>query len=190
MVSIDSETTNIYTALTIAIIVGLILHLPITPASAEMEKLDKSSMQDITAKEGLGIRLNLRLGVGSSWDNFNDDSSVSDNDLEIKDGDGRGSGNTAWLAFHEIFGTITPVNANDNTLFADASPDVIQFTAPNPFTGINLTIDDISTPTSSGSERTAELGSVTLGDNDPDGDNDYLDGKASFDFHNTKLKIF
>lgn len=160
-----------------------------TPAQAEMEKLEDSSLGEVTGEGGLGVRLNLRFEVGSGWENPNDNGEGS-GDLRIEDDDGTGGGNTGWLYLQHIFGTITPQNSGDNVIHIDANPDVIQFSQGGSFTGINLSIGDIAVQTSSTGCCDDELASITIGNNASDADNDYVDGQGSLDFHNTKLKIF
>jgi hypothetical protein len=173
----------------LSIIVSMGLLVSFSPDAHALESMDEKDMRDVTAQEGLGVRLNIRFEVDSSWDNANDDSE-GDGDIRIEDSDGRGGGNTGWLYFQHIYGTITPQNSGDNVIKLDANSNFIQFSQGGPFTGINLSIGDIAVQNSSTACCDPELASITIGDNAADSDNDYVDGKGSVDFHNTKLKLF
>lgn len=154
-----------------------------------LEAMDDETMSEVTGEGGLGVRLNLRFEVSSTWDNANDDSE-GDGDIRIEDSDGLGGGSTGWLYLQHIYGTISPENSGDNIINIDANNNVIQFSQGGPFTGINMSIGDIAVQDSSSSCCDDELASITIGNNAADSDNDYVDGKGSIDFHNTKLQIF
>lgn len=132
-----------------------------------LESLDESEMSTVTGADGLGVQLNLQISSGG---------------FQIKDNDGRfGGGAQGWLALDLITADISPTNTNDNTIFIDANSNAIVFSAPNPITG-SLTIDEIEARQNRTSVSTPEIAAITIGD--------FSDGTASFNFHNTRLKIF
>lgn len=175
--------------ITISLLLCLGVAFVFSPAVAEMQPLDSNTMSSITGAGGLGVQIDLRLNVSESWQNANDNSE-GNGEFTVEDDDGLGSGSSGWLYLQHIYGTISPESSGDNILHIDAGPDYVQFSQGGAFTGINLSIGDIAVQDSSFSCCDDELASITIGNNDADSDNDYVDGQGSIDFHNTKLQLF
>jgi hypothetical protein len=144
----------------------IVVTLSYSPVQS-LEPMEPTEMSTISGAGGLGIQFNLQISNGA---------------FQIKDNDGRfGGGAQGWLVFSGFSADISPTDVGDNTIYLDANQDFIQFSAPNPITG-SLSIDEIETRQNRTSTSIPEIAAFYIGD--------HSDGVASFDFHDTKLKLY
>jgi hypothetical protein len=161
---------KIINVLGLSVISLMLMSIPFGSVES-LDPMKPKELSKVNGSGGLGIQFNIQLDNGG---------------FQIKDNDGRfgdpdnSNNDQGWLLLNAFSADISPTNANDNTIYLDANSEYIQFTAPNPITG-SLSIEEIGV----GQTRTSGVSNIAafyVGD--------HSDGKASFNFNDTKLKLY
>lgn len=112
----------------ITFIILLLVILSVDQARSEMETIGKSTLRNITGREGMDLRFNLELG-----DEFN--STGENVHLNIRDGDGFGGGTSRNLSILDLWLTLNIGSSDDNAIAIDtvntSGPPVLQLSMGN-----------------------------------------------------------